>query len=410
MVGALRSSDAIGGAIDGLTSRSDVKVLLVDDDAAVRNALRRVLQHSGYRVVSCGSAAEALEQLAADSYDAMLSDVRMPGMSGLKLLRAVREHDLDLPVILITGSPDLGSATEAVEYGALQYLIKPVESERLEEAVDRAAADGRMARARRRYIADYGSSTFRVGERAGIAATLARAFDSLAVAYQPILHAVDGSLFAYEALMRSGEPDLPHPHAVMRAAESVDRLQHLGGTMRRLVALDLATTQQSIFFVNLHPEDLSDEALYDADAPLTQFARRVVFEITERAALEHVGDLRDHIFELRALGFRIAWVDDLGATYSGLTSFRQLKPDFVKLDMELVRGIERNEIKRRMVRSMIERCHGTGKLVIAEGVETPDEKQTLVDLGCDLLQGYLLGRPVKGTPSLPASKLLESGE
>jgi len=59
---------------------------------------------------------------------------------------------------------------------------------------------------------------------------------------------------------------------------------------------------------------------------------------------------------------------------------------------------------------MIERCHGTGKLVIAEGVETPDEKQTLVDLGCDLLQGYLLGRPVKGTPSLPASKLLESGE
>jgi EAL domain-containing protein (putative c-di-GMP-specific phosphodiesterase class I)/CheY-like chemotaxis protein len=394
-------------SVDVRKLHSETKVLLVDDDAAVRNALRRVLEHRGYQVFACSSGGEALEHLAVGGYDAMVSDVRMPGMSGLKLLRAVREHDLDLPVILVTGNPDLASATEAVEYGAFQYLIKPVESDRLDEAVDRAAAVGRMARVKREYVEEYGSSTFRVGDRAGISATLERALGSLWVAYQPIVHAQSGSLFAHEALMRSDAPELPNPQAVLRAAERVDRLRDLGGTMRRLTALDLAATEQSVFFVNLHPEDLIDESLYDPSSPLTPFAHRIVLEITERASLEHIGNLRDRIARLRALGFRIA-LDDLGAGYAGLTSFTQLEPEFVKLDMELIRGIHQNDMKRKIVRSMVELCHDMGKSIIAEGVEVLEEKQTLVDLRCDLLQGYLLGRPGKGTPGLPACKLLES--
>jgi EAL domain-containing protein (putative c-di-GMP-specific phosphodiesterase class I) len=177
--------------------------------------------------------------------------------------------------------------------------------------------------------------------------------------------------------------------------------------MRRLTALDLAATEQSVFFVNLHPEDLIDESLYDPSSPLTPFAHRIVLEITERASLEHIGNLRDRIARLRALGFRIA-LDDLGAGYAGLTSFTQLEPEFVKLDMELIRGIHQNDMKRKIVRSMVELCHDMGKSIIAEGVEVLEEKQTLVDLRCDLLQGYLLGRPGKGTPGLPACKLLES--
>ncbi|MEI9948017.1 MAG: EAL domain-containing protein [Pseudomonadota bacterium] len=330
-------------------------------------------------------------------------------MSGLKLLRAVRDHDLDLPVILVTGNPDLASATEAVEYGAFKYLIKPVEIDRLDEAVDRAAAIGRMARVKREYVEEYGSSTFRVGDRAGISATLERALGSLWVAYQPIVHARSGALFAHEALMRSDEPDLPNPQAVLKAAERIDRLQDLGGTMRRLTALDLAATEESIFFVNLHPEDLIDEALYEPSSLLTPFAKRVVLEITERASLEHIGNVRDRVARLRALGFRIA-LDDLGAGYAGLTSFAQLEPEFVKLDMELIRGIHQNDMKRKIVRSMVELCHDMGKSIIAEGVEVPEEKQVLVDLNCDLLQGYLLGRPSKGTPGLPAAASLELGK
>ena len=377
-----------------LAAAGETKVLLVDDDDAVRNALRRILEMRGYRVFACSSGSEALERLALGGYDAMVSDVRMPGMNGLKLLRLVREHDLDLPVILVTGNPDLASATEAVEHGAFQYLIKPIASDRLDEVVERAATVCRMARVKREYVEEYGSSTFRVGDRAGISATLERALGSLWVAYQPIVRAKDQEIFAYEALMRSEEPDLPNPAAVLKAAERVARLADLGGTMRRLAAYELTRADEAVLFVNLHPEDLCDEALYDPEAPLTQLAPRVVLEITERASLEHIRNLRDRVARLRALGFRIA-LDDLGAGYAGLTSFTQLEPEFVKLDMELIRGIHQHEMKRKIVRSMVELCHDMGKLIVAEGIETPEECRAIVDLGCDLLQGYFLAKPAR---------------
>jgi EAL domain-containing protein (putative c-di-GMP-specific phosphodiesterase class I) len=380
--------------LEARSAATETRILLVDDDDAVRNALRRVLEHRGYRVVPCRSGSEALERLAGGGYDAMLSDVRMPGMSGLCLLRAVREYDLDLPVILVTGNPDLASASEAVEHGAFQYLIKPIESDRLGQVIERAAAVGRLARVKREYVEEFGSATFRVGDRAGIVATLDRALGSLWLAYQPIFDAKSQTLFAYEALLRSNEPELPNPQAVLRAAERIDRLPELGGAVRRLAAQDIAAGGDALFFVNVHPEDLRDENLYEPSAPLTLFASRVVLEITERASLDQFRDLRERVARLRELGFRIA-LDDLGAGYAGLTSFTQLEPEFVKLDVELIRGIHKHEMKRKIVHSMVELCHDMGKLIIAEGVEVAEEQRVLIDLDCDLLQGFLLARPSK---------------
>jgi EAL domain-containing protein (putative c-di-GMP-specific phosphodiesterase class I) len=368
------------------------RVLLVDDDSAVRNALRRVLERRGYDVVTASSGVEALERLAAGGCDVLISDVRMPGMTGLGLLRAVREHDLDLPVILVTGNPDLASAAEAVEHGAFHYLIKPVESQRLGEVLERAATTGRMARVKREYVQEFGSATFRVGDRAGSEATFERALGKLSVAYQPIFEARTQRLFAYEALMRSDEPDLPNPQAVLTVAERLERLPELGSAVRRLAVRGMAECSDALLFVNLHPQDLLDETLYAPDAPLTCLAARVVLEITERAPLERLRDLRERVARLRALGFRIA-LDDLGAGYAGLTSFTQLEPEFVKLDMALIRGIHRDDIKRKIVRSMVELCHDMGKRIVAEGVEVAEEQRVLIDLDCDLLQGFFLACP-----------------
>jgi EAL domain-containing protein (putative c-di-GMP-specific phosphodiesterase class I) len=99
---------------------------------------------------------------------------------------------------------------------------------------------------------------------------------------------------------------------------------------------------------------------------------------------------------LRNLGFRIA-VDDLGAGYAGLSSFSQLEPDFVKLDMSLVRGIDASSSKSSLVRSMVHVCtQELGMRVVCEGVETKAERDTLEGLGADLLQGYLFGKPERG--------------
>jgi DNA-binding NtrC family response regulator len=100
-------------------------VLVVDDDEALSRALSRVLKMAGYDVVVANDGAAAVEKVMHRAFDVILSDIQMPGMSGVDLLSIVRAYDLDVPVILMTGNPTLETAMEAVSLGALQYLVKP---------------------------------------------------------------------------------------------------------------------------------------------------------------------------------------------------------------------------------------------------------------------------------------------
>ncbi len=152
-----------------------------------------------------------------------------------------------------------------------------------------------------------------------------------------------------------------------------------------------------MLFVNLHTHDLLDEDLFERDRPLARIAPQVVLEITERASLHHIHDLQARIGRLRDMGFRIA-VDDLGAGYAGLTSFAHLEPEVVKLDMSLVRNVHAQPTKQTLVRTMIAMCHELGMQVVAEGIETPEERDAILEAGCDLMQGYLFARP---GPSFP---------
>jgi EAL domain-containing protein (putative c-di-GMP-specific phosphodiesterase class I) len=135
-----------------------------------------------------------------------------------------------------------------------------------------------------------------------------------------------------------------------------------------------------------------DAALFDATTPLAAIAARVVFEITERASLDHVDDARAVTARLRGMGYRIA-IDDLGAGYSGLSSFAQLEPDFVKLDMSLVRDIDKSPVRQKLVQKMTALCKDMGTTIIAEGIETDGERDVVVSLGCRFLQGYRFARP-----------------
>jgi EAL domain-containing protein (putative c-di-GMP-specific phosphodiesterase class I) len=110
-----------------------------------------------------------------------------------------------------------------------------------------------------------------------------------------------------------------------------------------------------------------------------------------------VKDVGATIAELRGLGFRIA-IDDLGAGYAGLTSFATLQPEFVKLDMSLIRDVDKSAVKEKLVRSMTTLCRDLAMSVVAEGIETIEEREALVHAGVDLLQGYLLARPGKPFP------------
>jgi EAL domain-containing protein (putative c-di-GMP-specific phosphodiesterase class I) len=128
----------------------------------------------------------------------------------------------------------------------------------------------------------------------------------------------------------------------------------------------------------------------------------VVLEVTERESLDRLADPRAVVSALRSLGCRVA-IDDLGAGYSGLTSFAQLEPDIVKIDMSLVREVDTDRRKAQILGRMVELCHDLGVQVVAEGVESIGEWDQLVALGCDLFQGYLIARPGPGFsgPSWP---------
>ena len=381
-----------------------VRVLVVDDEAIVRRTLSRILTSQGALVVEANGGAEAIAALARDPFDVVITDIRMPDIDGIEVLRAVREKDLDASVVLITGAPEADSAITALRLGAFDYVSKPVETEHLRATISRAAKIARLARLKRDALRAIGRTGLEAGDAASLEIALDRAFDSLWMAFQPIVRR-DGSLFGYEALMRTREPSLPHPGAVLDAAERLNRLDELGVRTREAAALRLHEMQPEVsVFLNLHASELNGPALFAADMPFASSATRTVLEITERASLDGVKDPKSAVTRLRDRGFRIA-VDDLGAGYAGLTAFTSLEPDIAKLDMSLVRNVHIDARKSRVIGSMTSLCHDLGVLIVAEGVETVEERDTLLDLGCDLFQGYLIARPAYPFPPLnwPAS-------
>lgn len=379
---------------------SDPRVLVVDDEDALLRAHARALTRAGYHVETAANGDAAVRALAKGSFDVILSDIDMPGMSGLTLLERVRSFDLDVPVVMITGNPSVDSAIKAMEYGALRYLVKPVELDALVETANYAVRLHRIARAKRQALDLAGGADHLIGDRAGLVSSFARALDTLTIAYQPIVSSSKRTVFAYEALLRSAEPSLPHPGAVLDAAERLGRIPELGRVIRRKAIEPLDRLPADVaLFVNLHPSDLLDDELFDPASALARVASRVVLEITERASLEGMADVRARVASLRKLGFRIA-LDDLGAGYAGLTSFALLEPDIVKLDMALVRDLHREPIKQTLVRTIVSMCSELGILVTSEGIEVPEERAELERAGCDLMQGYLFARP---GPAFPAT-------
>jgi EAL domain-containing protein (putative c-di-GMP-specific phosphodiesterase class I) len=223
---------------------------------------------------------------------------------------------------------------------------------------------------------------------------LQRCLATLTLHFQPIVHAGTRTRFGYEALLRTTDRALPHPGAILDAAERLERTQALGRNVRAQAAKVIASAppERGLMFVNLHLLDLFDKQLLSPFAPLSKVASRVVLEITERTSLEGQIDLRYRVAELRELGFHIA-IDDLGGGHARMGTFTPLDTDFVKLDMSLVRDVDKHQLKQRLIRSVTQLCREQGTQVIGEGVETEAEAEVLFDLGCDLLQGYVIARP-----------------
>jgi PAS domain S-box-containing protein len=402
---AVIADPAASGLQGGHPPRRE-RLLLVEDDEKQAEASKRTLGAEHFDVAVVDTLAGARRALDGGEFDALLLDVGLPDGSGLDLLRELRGHNAELPVVMMTGALSLEGVAQAIQGRVTAYLPKPFPADELLRVVHAAVESGRVSRLRTKLLAArFGGDDF-VGDIPGTEKSFSRALPRIRMVYQPIVRAVDSSVFGYEALLRCDEPSLASPMRLLAAAEVLGRVVDVGRAVRASVAATMGEHRDRLeaIFINLHPLELRADLLGEAIDPLLPLAGRVVLEITERASIEAGPRLDDELARIRSLGYRLA-VDDLGEGFAGLTSLVNLRPDIAKIDMSLVRDIHRAPLKRDIVAALVDMARRSRIAVVAEGVETTDERDTLVDLGCDLLQGYLFAKPGPPFPVVSSSIL-----
>ncbi|MGV2129374.1 EAL domain-containing protein [Agrobacterium vitis] len=217
------------------------------------------------------------------------------------------------------------------------------------------------------------------------------AFDApFSMAFQPIVDMRDGAVFGYEALVRGTDGAGINTHNRYAFDQSC-RVKAI-----ELAASLLPETSTAKLSINFMPN-----AVYEPRACIRLTLKtaervgfpldRILFEFTENERID-----TDHLLNIlktyRSIGFKTA-IDDFGAGHAGLTLLAKFQPDIVKLDMELVRGIDQDRAKRIVLRHTLAMLTEFGILPLCEGVETKEELDVLKDMGVPYIQGYLLARP-----------------
>ncbi|MWV15744.1 EAL domain-containing protein [Pseudomonas sp. L-22-4S-12] len=229
--------------------------------------------------------------------------------------------------------------------------------------------------------------------------------------FQPIIALADRRILGYEALTRgpSNSP-LHSPIALFSVARNCGRLSELELASRRSACRRFRDLQlDGKLFLNVSPESLLEPTHQPGRTLklLQEFGitpDRVVIELTEQAPIDDFALLDTALHHYRAMGFSIA-LDDLGAGYSSLRLWSELRPDYVKIDRHFIDGIHQDAVKREFVGSILKMAKASRAQVIAEGIELAEELAVLSEMGVDLLQGYLLSRPQEQPPR-DARKLL----
>lgn len=368
------------------------RVLIAEDDPLLLRAYARALGAVGFNVDRAENGEEAVNLLLANAYDAVISDINLPCVDGVGVMQAAQKCDSEMPVVLVTGTPRIDTAIAAVEHAAFRYLLKPLSMAQLQDTVIDSVQMHRILVLRRMAVDLANAAWSPAEDRRSLRQLFDRALQSIWMAYQPVFSMKEKRIFSYEALLRTEEPTMANPCVFLSAAERLNQMAELGRIVRNRVATEVPRSPARFAFVNLHGSDLLDEHLYDPGSPLSKVADRVVLELTERVSLASVPEIEARVDRLRTLGFRIA-LDNLGAGHSDLVSFTVVKPDFVKYDMSLVRGIDSSPTRRKVISTMTALFAGMEVKVVATGVETQSECSTLVELGVDLMQGYLFARP-----------------
>lgn len=237
---------------------------------------------------------------------------------------------------------------------------------------------------------------------------------ALTTVFQPIIDMKSGAIMGYEGLIRGPSNSPLHaPIALFKTAEQHGRLLEIERLSRKVtienfVKLNLVGK----LFLNVSPECLIEPLFKEGETlklirQLGLNPERVIIELTEHQPMYDYPLLKEAVRHYRAMGFSIA-IDDLGEGFSSLRLWSELKPDFIKVDMHFVQGINHDPVKHQFVSSIQQIAEKSGTRVIAEGIETQPELSIIKDIGIAFGQGYLIARPSSNPVVMVAPEILQT--
>lgn len=230
--------------------------------------------------------------------------------------------------------------------------------------------------------------------------------DRLTSFFQPIVHASSpDQTFAYECLLRGldeqGAPMSPGP--LFKLANDADMLFQLDRAARlQIIKTAREKSIDTNIFINFVPTAVYNpeyclRTTVDAADKAGLDRSKIVFEVTESEKITDLKHLQSILYYYRDNGFRMA-LDDLGSGYNSLNLIHHLRPDFLKMDMELVQGVDQDPFKASVSRSLLNLANELDLPVIAEGIERVEEYEWLLEHGATYMQGYLFARPAADPP------------
>ena len=384
---------------------ADATVLIVDDDPSNVALLERVLGDAGASGLhGLTDAREVVSRCLELRPDLVLLDLHMPHMDGFEVLAALQAAlpaDVFLPVLVLTGDASATARKAVLDAGAKDFLTKPFDHVETVLRVCNLLEIGALYRSVQghnaelqaeldeRRDAELRRSSERRTRRERIERILSDA--TFSMVFQPIVELRDGRLVGVEALARFDcEPRRP-PNEWFADAADVG----LGAE------LELAAVAAAVRHLDRVPAHAFMSVNVSAAAAMEADLRgllagvdgsRLVLELTEHTRIENYDPLLSALYLHRRHGVRIA-VDDAGAGYAGLRHILRLRPDIIKLDLDLTRDINTDPARRALAGALKAFGDEIGAVVVAEGIEAHPEVVALQALGVPWGQGFHLGRP-----------------
>ncbi len=366
------------------------QILLVDDDRNITYMLSMLLETRGYHVVVAASGQEAFQKVNHHS-DLIILDLCLPDADGFDVCRKLKANceTAHVPIIFLTARLLSQDIVEGLYLGADDYLTKPVDCE---ELVARMEAVMRRAARYKSGLEDNNGDDVVICELRNIIHE-----ERIVPFFQPLYDLNTLKILGFEVLTRPKTDSLlANPEFLFKAALRYGCYEDL-----EILCWGKAAAYASQFledeklFLNCNPYLVEGQkfkkvkSIFDMNHISPE---NVVLEITERSEVKNYQRFFGQLAFYRENGFKFA-IDDVGGGYSSLESIVATKPEVVKIDQHIIAGIHKDNIKRSIVKFVTAFCKENGIICVAEGIETKEELDVVMDLGVDAGQGYYLCRP-----------------